>query len=475
MKSALAGMSGDIRAIEEMTNFTLSTAESLSIADHNNAEWVQVSMRECGAPPPPTGIPGGSCWDYLFRDVHDDRRERQPIVEPDVSGAAWTAQQPETGERSQTLVIISEGFLLADQGAVSCGGSWCGGRGGTNHNLRLKVDDYTTDATTSRRSSSTIDDRRIRRDGAELLAAVARGQVFDALGAGDSALRQIEKEVAGYYLIGVESVPADRNGKSHPVAVQVRRRGATVRARTQLVDAVVPVNTPNEDLVRALSSPFSNAGLPLRVTTFPFRDGDGPNIQILLHAEAGSGYASTTKVSLGYVISDVQGNIVTKSAGTAMLPPAIPGTPSPLFFTGALTLPPGEYTLKFAMTEGDRVESVDHLIHALLPEVGSGRVSDLLVGGPPDDNEPQRPSVGYDVNFGHVQGYIEAYGRDVKNWMTTYEISANADGAANPQCGCPWARHRRRPHGLFEDVARQRPCAGQVLFPARRWPRTIVS
>jgi len=427
VKTALSQMGGDSRSTEEVTDFSIAVSEALEITGGNTELLRQLDVRECDAPRP-SPVPPNSCWDNLLRDIIRVSGDADDASRQTFQSLRGLLDSLKRIAGPKTLLIVTQGFLLAHQGpeaAVSLG-EMASAAQTTVH--ILKVDEYASDVVFNQRSTAPLEDRRIRRDGVELLAAVARGHVFDVLGAGDSALRQIEQEIAGYYLIGVESEPADRDGKTHPIAVSVTRPRALVRARTALSNSASHPRIKDEDLVAALSSPFSNSGLPLRVTTFPFRDGDGPNIQLLIHAEAGSGYSTTTPVSVGYVIADERGNIVAKSAGSAMLPPAIPGTPSPLFFTNGVSLPPGDYTLKFAMTEGDRVGSVDHLIHAALPEAGTGRVSDLVVGGPVDDNEPQRPAIGYDVSFGRVQGYIEAYGRDVNDWMTTYEVAAKPDG-----------------------------------------------
>ena len=40
------------------------------------------------------------------------------------------------------------------------------------------------------------------------------------------------------------------------------------------------------------------------------------------------------------------------------------GVPSALQFSGGASLPPGDYTLKLAVAEGDRVGTVEHPIHA---------------------------------------------------------------------------------------------------------------
>ena len=443
VKTALMQMTGDMQSTEVLSDFSIAVSEAIEVTNHGiprgagNPMFDELSMRECGARPPEQ-ILGLSCWDLLRQDVIKISDEASDSSSRTFGALRGLLRSLGKISGPKTLVIVTEGFMVAQHGAEAAVELGDLAAAAQTTIYILKVDDYTADARVSRRGTAPLEDKRIRRDGPELLAAVARGSVFDVLGAGDSALKQVEKEIAGYYLIGVESLPSDRDGKNHPIAVQVTRARAIVRARTALShEEVSAKRTAQDDVVAALSSPFSNAGLPLRVTTLPFRDGDGPNIQLLIHAEAGSGYTANTKVSLGYVISDVRGNIVAKSAGTATLPPSIPGSPSPLFFTNGVSLPAGEYTLKFAMTEGDRVGSVDHLIHAVLPEAGTGRVSDLVVGGPVDDNEQQRPAIGYDVAFGRVQGYIEAYGRDLADWMTTYEVSANADGPPILSVGVP--------------------------------------
>ena len=54
-------------------------------------------------------------------------------------------------------------------------------------------------------------------------------------GDAEAALARIESELAGYYLLGLETNPIDRDGKRHSVKVSVSRSGASVRSRNQLV------------------------------------------------------------------------------------------------------------------------------------------------------------------------------------------------------------------------------------------------
>ena len=66
--------------------------------------------------------------------------------------------------------------------------------------------------------------------------------------------------------------------------------------------------------------------------------------------------------------------------------------------------------MKLAVAEGDRVGSVEHLVHAALPVAGGLTLSELMVGGPLEVGELLTPTIGYQINFGAVHGYVEVYG-----------------------------------------------------------------
>jgi Flp pilus assembly protein TadD len=102
--------------------------------------------------------------------------------------------------------------------------------------------------------------------------------------------------------------------------------------------------------------------------------------------------------------------------------------PSPLQFTGGASLAPGDYTLKFAVMEGDRVGTVEHTIHAALPEASGVTLSELMVGGPTEVGELLRPTISYTASFGSVHGYVEAYGLKADSVTMKYEIAADAKG-----------------------------------------------
>ena len=90
-----------------------------------------------------------------------------------------------------------------------------------------------------------------------------------------------------------------------------------------------------------------------------------------------------------------------------MLAPVMNGVPGSLQYSGGASLDPGEYTIKLAVAEGDRIGSVEHPVHAALVDVGEVKLSELMVGGPADATDILHPTVGYTVSFGSVHGYLE--------------------------------------------------------------------
>ena len=236
--------------------------------------------------------------------------------------------------------------------------------------------------------------------------------MFTVVMKADPAFARIDSELSGYYLLGVEADPSTRDGKPHGIKVDVDRPGVTVRSRRQLIAnrPPPPPRTPEEALLPAFSSPTPIAALPIRVATFSMRGGGDKNIQLMIHAEVGADYAAQKTVVLGFVIADRNDRVVQRRAGNSSLRPIAPGQPSALQFTTSVTLDPGDYTMKLAVADGDRVGSVEHPVHAALDSAGAIAFSDLVVGGTGSAKPAMPPPVGPTIRTDHVQGLVEAYG-----------------------------------------------------------------
>ena len=232
--------------------------------------------------------------------------------------------------------------------------------------------------------------------GLNSVAAVTGGSMFTVAMKADPAFARIDSELSGYYLLGVEADPSTRDGKPHGIKVDVDRPGVTVRSRRQLIAnrPPPPPRTPEEALVPAFSSPTPIAALPIRVATFSMRGAGEKKIQLMIQAEVGADYAAQKSVVLGFVIADRNDRVVQRRAGNSSLRPIVPGQPSALQFTTSVTLDPGDYTMKLAVADGDRVGSVEHPVHAALDTAGAIAFSDLVVGGTGSAKPAMPPPVG---------------------------------------------------------------------------------
>src|SRR5213080_1927112 len=175
-------------------------------------------------------------------------------------------------------------------------------------------------------------DRQARGEGLETLAGAARGTLFTVTGSGELLFSRLESELSGYYLLGVESDARDRDGKIHPIRVDVPRRGAIVRSRRQLLNAPADARenrSPRQAVTAALTSPLLSAALPLRVASFSLQGPERDKVQLLIHADVGTDYAASKPVALAYVVIDQNGRVVDSRAESSRLLPVMNGVPSP--------------------------------------------------------------------------------------------------------------------------------------------------
>src|SRR6185369_15194974 len=148
----------------------------------------------------------------------------------------------------------------------------------------------------ARMSLDPFADRRVQFEGLDLLTGAARGTIFELTGRAEAIFDRIDSEISGYYLVGVESDPRDRDGKSHPLRVDVSRKGAVVRSRRQLLNTPADERvgrTRHQSAAAALYSPLINSALPLRVASFALQGPERDKVQVLIHADIGTDYAAS--------------------------------------------------------------------------------------------------------------------------------------------------------------------------------------
>lgn len=328
----------------------------------------------------------------------------------------------------KTLILISEGFVADTNGPeVTELGVMAAASRASLYAIQLDSDGDIGDSQSSLRPG----DRFGQDSGLEILTAAARGAVFRVNGPAGILFDRIGAELSGYYQLAVESDARDRDGKTHPIRVDVPRRGAIVRTRRQLLTTLATPAVPRRQAVAAgLSAPLLQSALPLRVASFALQGPEPGKIQLLIHADIGTDYSAARAVTVGLTIADASGKSVDTRTVDVRLPPVMNGVPSALQFVTGASLPPGDYTLKLAAAEGDRVGSVEHQVHAALVKGGDVTLSTLMAGGPSSAGDLLTPTVGYTITFGILHAYVEAYGPQVDAVTVAYEIAPSADAPA---------------------------------------------
>ena len=426
VKQAISRMVGQ-RVPSFRSEHNISLVEALSV--QNGGSTDSIVSRECaGLRPQEAEICG------VEVDMEAREKGRTASQEGDESVQALSALL--SGLRAidapKTLIFISEGFVsndnvsrIAELGTMAAAAR--------TSLYALKLDSQLFDITNARAPLNAFGDRQAQAEGLEMLAYAARGALFTVTGTGTVLFDRIASELSGYYLLGVESDSRDKDGKAHPIRVDVPRKGAIVRSRRQLVNTAADrpaPRTPRAAATAAFNSPLIATALPLRLASFALQGPERDKVQLLIHADIGTDYAASKVVSLRYVITDANGRVVDNKTADARLLPVMNGVPSALQFTTGASVPSGDYTMKLAVAEGDRAGSVEHAIHATLPATTDLTLSELMVGGPLEVGELLTPTIGYQINFGSVHGYVEAYGAATQGLTMEFEVAKEADAPA---------------------------------------------
>jgi tetratricopeptide (TPR) repeat protein len=430
MKRAIERLVGQHQTLTT-SDFNMSLSEALRIQRNMPGALEEVVVRECAG----MGAQAfEACQLEVQREAFDRANSGTNDGQQTLAVLRSLLNALKTIDGPKTMILVSEGFVTDEQrdSVVELGAIAAASRTSI---YALKLDDqlFASAASEQRAPISTMDDRFMRAEGLELLTNASRGALFDVVGTGATLFDRIERELSGYYLLGVESSPADRDGRTHSVRVQVNRKGLTIRSRRALVTQ--PDDKPKsarDRVVAAIATPLPISALPLRIATFSLQGPEQDRVQVLIHADIGTDYASPRGATIGYSITDRDGRMVDSQVGEGRLPPIMNGVPSPLQFTAGASLPPGDYLLKLAVNEGDRLGTVEHEFTAAVVDAGAVKVSDLMAGGPLNGaDDLLQPTISYTVMFGTVQGYVEAYGTDVaKTVKATFELAASETSAA---------------------------------------------
>ena len=262
------------------------------------------------------------------------------------------------------------------------------------------------------RSLTAEDDERLRMEGLEALNGLAGGTFLDVVAAGRGTFERVAREISGHYLLGLEPVERDRDGKPRTLAVAVTRPKVQVRARRQFVAG------PRASAAHAAAPPAAPA-LPLQVATVALDAGAGGKVKVLLAAEV----QGAAPARVAYRIVDAAGSVAGESSSM------VGGGPA-LRFDDAVLLAPGDYTLKIGVRDaaGGRGRE-ERSLRLRLMEAEGLAASDLMVL---ERQAGKLRLLAGSTAAGELAVYVEVYpraGTAVEAIGVTLEVVPPAGGA----------------------------------------------
>lgn len=446
VKRHLAALSGTASPPHAFYNIGLT--EALAMSEGSRIAINQVVRRECGG-----GLEGADSRRFaeatgmkdpcpaqvelegrsLAQQARNDTRVSLNALERLITRLADI-------EGPKTVVLVSEGLVAEPQYFdLSAMGAAAYAAQVTIYVLQL--DTPMLDASDSTMSPTASADIHVRGDGLARLAGSARGALFRLVGSDPYPFRRILSELSGYYLLAFEPVDRDRDGGTHFMNVKVRTRGAVVRARPSFRNpGVYTRDTTEAELVRLLRDPRPAIGLPLRVSTYVYRQPDSGGLKIIVAAES----SVREDVTVGFILVNRSGVIAASDAGIA-----VDGR-----YVATKTIPGGSYMLKAAVIGRDgRSGSVERHFDARLGRAGSVAVGDLMLAEPAAGARAALQPVVASLRGDQLVAYLELYAAE--DWApgtgaVTVEVTA---GEGEPRARIPAVLERAGP-GRWTATAR---------------------
>jgi VWFA-related protein len=362
------------------SRYNLSITESMAIYMNSDTQMAgEVIIRECA------GAAAASELERCEREIEQDAaeivNEIRRRTQDSINGMRAVFKGLGSLEGPKSVVLISEGLIFEGLGSETDDlAAIAADSRATLDVLLLDVPQF--DATQSRRPTTPREDRTLQVTGLEQLAGAARGELYRINVTADYAFDRISRSLDGYYLLGVESRPDDRNGRRHRIGVKTTRRGVTIRSRRSFVTAMsAKATTPVDAVSRAIRSPLPINDLPLKISTWTYKEPGSGKIRVMVAAEVERLLDQPLDYTVGMAIVNKQGRGVS--------PPVEPrklveksGDPGTAIFSGVLLVEPGEYRVILSMADSEgRVGSVTRAVTAFQMNGPGISMGDLVVGG----------------------------------------------------------------------------------------------
>lgn len=221
-----------------ITQFNLSVSEVVDISADDEQTLATVVGRVCA----PTDR---ACRDRIKMEAASIAMQFEMQVAQSLGGLSGLLRDVARLPGRKTVVVVSGGLFAADRIGrrdQASSRTLTAGREAAAANVSLYVlhldtsflDAFSADG--PKNLSTLFRDSSMLAQGLDMIAGAAGGALLRVqAGTGDFAFDRVLRETSAYYLLGVETADADRDGRPHSIRVKVKRGGATVRSRTSVV------------------------------------------------------------------------------------------------------------------------------------------------------------------------------------------------------------------------------------------------
>ncbi len=388
--------------------FNLSVTEALALYSRNNIQLaIEVITRECGAVSPSEAE---RCEREVEQDAAQISAEIRQRTDASISGMRGVLKGLGGIEGPKSVILMSEGLVFEGLGGETdeLAAAAADARA-TIDVLMLDVPRF--DASQNQRPNTPREDRDLQTSGLEMLAGAARGSLYRINTSADYAFDRISRAIDGFYLLGIESRPDDRNGRRHRISVKTARRGVSIRSRRSFLTSMsAKATTPADAVTRALKSLLLINDLPMRLATWTYKEPGSPKVRVLVAAEV--------ERLAGQPLDYTAGVLLVNKSGRGFAPPVGPktltekaGDPGTALYASSIAVDPGEYRLILSMADSEgRVGSVSRLVTAWQMDGPALAMGDLIVGGATEGKTMLAPAIEPAVSGGQMAALVEIYG-----------------------------------------------------------------
>jgi hypothetical protein len=415
------------------SRFNLSITEARAIYLRGDTQLaIEVILRECGAA---AGAEIERCEREVEQDAAEIVTDLRHRTQNSMHGMRTVLHSLSVLDGPKSVILISEGMIFEGVGSEADDlAAVAADSRATLDVLLLDVPPF--DASQAVRPTTPREDRDLAVTGLEQIAGAARGEVYRINTGAEYAFDRISRSLDGYYLLGVESRAEDRNGRRHRINVRSSRRGVSMRSRRTFVTAMSAKSTsPADAVTRAIKSPLPINDLPLRISTWTYKEPGGGKVRVLVGAEVERLAGQPLDYTVGLAIANREGRGVATPVALKQLVEK-PGDPGTALFSGMLVVDPGQYRVILSMADSEgRIGSVARSVTAYKMDGAGVSMGDLLIG--PHDGSPKtmiEPTIEPTVS-GAMAALLEIYAPSSDSGAAgfgleaTFEVLATEDSA----------------------------------------------